>query len=230
MLKRLAAAASAALIVLGLAATQSPALPAERVMRVPPPHLDEHPKGPTEVAVLAGGCFWGVQGVYAHVKGVKSAVSGYAGGTTAKPTYEDVSSGTTGHAEAVRVVFDPRQVSYGQLLHIYFSVVTDPTELNRQGPDTGTQYRGALFPASPAQAKIAAAYLDQLRRAKPWPQPIVTTIERGGSFYPAEAHHQDFLTLNPSYPYIVVNDLPKVRALKASFPTVWRAQPVLARS
>ena len=229
MTKRPFLAVGAALAGLALAVTAAPSRSQEQAVRVPAPHLDEHPTTPTETAVFAGGCFWGVQGVYAHVKGVQSALSGYAGGSTAKPSYEDVSSGATGHAEAVRITFDPRQVSYGQLLQIYFSVVADPTQLNRQGPDSGTQYRSAIFPTSPAQAKIAAAYIDQLGRAKVWSAPIVTRIERGASFYPAEGYHQDFLIRNPNYPYIVINDLPKVKALRRIFPAQWRGQAVTVR-
>ena len=186
------------------------------------------PNGATsETAVFAGGCFWGVQGVFQHVKGVKSAVSGYTGGAGNTARYGRVSDGDTGHAESVRVVFDPRIVSYADLLRIYFSVVADPTQLNAQGPDTGTQYRSALFPTSDAQRKVAAAYIDQLRQAHLWNKPIVTRIERAQPFYPAETYHQDYLTLHPESGYIRYNDLPKVAALKQLYPRLWREKPVL---
>jgi peptide-methionine (S)-S-oxide reductase len=195
---------------------------------VPPPALDES-AGPatSEVAVLAGGCFWGVQGVFEHVKGVTKAVSGYAGGDKAQAEYETVSSGKTGHAESVEITFDPRQISYGRLLQIYFSVAHDPTELNRQGPDTGTQYRSAIFPRDEEQAHLAQAYIAQLDQAHVFDRAIATRIEPGRSFYAAEGYHQDYLTRHPNSPYIVVNDLPKVDALKRLFPDVYRADPVL---
>ncbi|WP_294392077.1 peptide-methionine (S)-S-oxide reductase MsrA [uncultured Sphingomonas sp.] len=182
-----------------------------------------------ETAIFAGGCFWGVQGVFQHVKGVESAVSGFTGGSAATAHYERVSEGDTGHAESVRVVFDPRVVSYADLLRIYFSVVADPTQLNAQGPDTGTQYRSALFPSDARQTRVARAYLEQLRQAKLWQRPIVTQIERAQPFYPAEGYHQDYLTLHPDSPYIRVNDLPKVVALKRMYPQSWRARPALVR-
>ncbi len=175
----------------------------------------------TETAVFAGGCFWGVEGVFERVKGVKRAVSGYAGGTARSPDYEMVSSGTTGAAEAVRVDFDPSVVSYADLLRIYFSVVADPTLKNRQGPDVGTQYRTALFPVGPAQSRQAKAYIAQLNAAKVFPRPIVTTIE-SGRFVTAEAYHQDYMRHNPRNPYIVVNDAPKVAALQKLFPRLVR--------
>jgi peptide-methionine (S)-S-oxide reductase len=181
----------------------------------------------TEVAVLAGGCFWGVQGVFQHVTGVTQALSGYAGGNRETALYEMVGSGTTGHAESVQITFDPRQISYGRLLQIYFSVAHDPTELNRQGPDAGTQYRSAIFPVNPEQARVAQAYIDQLQQAAVFKTPIVTRIETDKPFYPAEAYHQDFLTRNPSDPYIVINDLPKIENLKTTEPDVYRADPVL---
>jgi len=195
---------------------------------VPAPTLDE-PSGPaqTEVAVLAGGCFWGVQGVFQHVTGVAQAVSGYAGGSHETAAYEIVSSGTTGHAESVQITFDPAQISYGQLLQVYFSVAHDPTELNRQGPDVGTQYRSAIFPTTLEQARIARAYIDQLEQAAVFKAPIVTRIEPDQTFYPAEDYHQDYLTRNPGSPYIVINDLPKIENLKRVWPDVYRANPVL---
>jgi peptide-methionine (S)-S-oxide reductase len=195
---------------------------------VPPPAVDEPVRAShSEVAVLAGGCFWGVQGVFEHVTGVSQAVSGYTGGSQATADYEDVSGGSTGHAESVQITFDPQQISYGQLLQIYFSVVHDPTELNRQGPDTGSQYRSAIFPADDEQARVARAYVDQLQAAAIFSAPIVTTIESNKTFYPAEAYHQDFLTKNPDYPYIVINDLPKVENLKRLYPDLYQATPVL---
>jgi peptide-methionine (S)-S-oxide reductase len=182
---------------------------------------------PSEVAIFAGGCFWGVQGVFQHVAGVTSAVSGYAGGDEANAEYDKVSTGTTGHAESVRVTFDPRKISYGRLLQIYFSVAHDPTELNRQGPDHGTQYRSAIFPTDAAQADAAKAYIAQLDQAHAFDAAIVTRIEPGRSFYPAEAYHQDFLTRNPTYAYIAINDMPKIENLKRLFPDLYRAEPVL---
>ncbi len=181
----------------------------------------------SETAVFAGGCFWGVQGVFQHVKGVTSAVSGYAGGDKASADYGTVSGGRTGHAESVQVRFDPRQVSYAQLLQIYFSVAHDPTQLNRQGPDSGTQYRSAVFPANEAQAAIAKAYIDQLNAAHAFKGPIATKIEPGKTFYAAEAYHQDYLTHNPNSLYIMINDLPKVADLKKLFPAQYRSDPVL---
>jgi peptide-methionine (S)-S-oxide reductase len=201
---------------------------AEEGVALPPPMLDE-PVGESasEVAILAGGCFWGVQGVFQHVEGVKNAVSGYAGGEKKTAVYETVGSGTTGHAESVKVTFDPKKISYGKILQIYFSVAHDPTQLNRQGPDRGTQYRSAIFPRNDEQAKVAKAYIAQLDQTKAFRAPIVTKIEPGHEFYPAEDYHQDFLVLHPNYPYIVFNDLPKVRNLKRLFPDLYREKPVL---
>ena len=201
---------------------------AESAHVIPAPAVDD-PAGQASSAtiVLAGGCFWGVQGVFQHVDGVTSAVSGYAGGEQATAQYEKVGSGRTGHAESVRVVYDPRKVSLGRLLQIYFSVAHDPTELNRQGPDVGTQYRSTIFPASEAQAKVAKAYIEQLDQAKVFGAKIVTTIEPGRPFYPAEGYHQDYLVLHPNQPYIVFNDLPKVENLKKLFADSWRDQPAL---
>ncbi len=193
---------------------------------VPPPAEDEHSTAPREVTVLAGGCFWGVQGVFQHVDGVISAVSGYAGGEQKTAQYETVSTGTTGHAESVEVTFDPRRISYGRILQIFFSVAHDPTELNRQGPDAGTQYRSAIFAATPEQAQIARAYIAQLDKAGVFSGPIVTHVYEGRAFYPAEAYHQDFLTRHPYNPYIVYNDLPKIENLRQKFPDWYRQQPV----
>jgi len=204
----------------------APAPAAEQAF--PAPAFDEPKTAATsEVAVLAGGCFWGVQGVFQHVKGVTNAVSGYAGGSSAAAHYETVSGGDTGHAESVQVTFDPRQITYGQILQIFFEVAHDPTELNRQGPDVGTQYRSAIFPASEAQARVAKAYIAQLDAARAFARPIVTRIEMDKSFYPAEAYHQDFLVRHPYYPYIVFNDLPKLERLKTLMPGRYRDKPVL---
>lgn len=195
---------------------------------VPAPAVDEPASAAaSEVAVLAGGCFWGVQGVFQHVDGVTAAVSGYAGGAKNTADYHTVSSGSTGHAESVQITFDPRKISYGRILQIYFSVAHDPTELNHQGPDVGTQYRSAIFPASPQQAQIAAAYIAQLNGAHAFAAPIVTKIEPDRAFYPAEAYHQNYLTLHPMQPYIAINDLPKIDALKQAFPSLYRDTPVL---
>jgi peptide-methionine (S)-S-oxide reductase len=195
---------------------------------IPAPAHDEAAGSSTaEVAILAGGCFWGVQGVFQHVAGVTSAVSGYAGGDSASAQYERVSTGTTGHAESVKITYDPRKISYGRLLQIYFSVAHDPTELNRQGPDSGTQYRSAIFPTNAGQADEAKAYIAQLNKAHVFDAAIVTRIEPDRAFYPAEAHHQDFLTLHPNYPYIAINDMPKVENLERLFPDLYRTDPVL---
>lgn len=198
---------------------------------IAPPALDLPAEaGNLQTAVFAGGCFWGVQGVFQHVQGVKNAVSGYDGGAASTAQYESVSDGTTGHAESVSVTYDPSKVSYGKLLQIYFSVAHNPTELNRQGPDTGTQYRSAIFAQNAEQQKVAQAYIAQLDAAKAFDTPIVTEVEMGKAFYPAESYHQDFLTENPSYPYIVINDLPKVAQLKKLFPDQYRAEPVLVKN
>jgi peptide-methionine (S)-S-oxide reductase len=201
---------------------------AEIARVVPSPLVDEAaPAASTEVAVLAGGCFWGVQGVFQHVEGVAAAISGYAGGARDTAHYPMVGSGTTGHAESVRIIFDPRRLTYGRILQIYFSVAHDPTELDRQGPDTGSQYRSAIFPQTPEQARIAQAYIAQLNQAKVFSSPIVTVVEPGKEFYPAEAYHQDYLTLHPAQAYIAINDLPKVAALERLFPELYRSAPVL---
>lgn len=200
----------------------------QTVASIPPPAFDE-PGGSAspEKAVFSGGCFWGVQGVFQHVRGVSRVLSGYSGGSQTNAEYELVSTGTTGHAESVEITFDPRQISYGELLRIFFSVAHDPTELNRQGPDYGSQYRSAIFPLDEMQQRVAERYIAQLDQAKTFPHPIVTKIENFRGFYPAEAYHQDFLALNPTYPYIVINDLPKVRNLKRLFPDRYLDQPVL---
>lgn len=196
---------------------------------VPAPAVDEPvpAAGTPETMVLAGGCFWGVQGVFQHVKGVTRAESGYAGGDRATANYETVSTGTTGHAESVRISYDPAQVTFGQLLRIYFSVVTDPTQLDRQGPDEGTQYRSAIFAQNPTQQRVADAYVAQLSQAKVFDGPIVTKIEPDTGFFPAEQYHQDYLNSNPTAPYIAANDMPKVDDLKRLFAAQYREQPVL---
>jgi peptide-methionine (S)-S-oxide reductase len=177
--------------------------------------------------VLAGGCFWGQQGVFQHVKGVTKVVAGYSGGEKKTATYEQVITETTGHAEAVEITFDPRIISAGDLLRIYFSVAHDPTQLNRQGPDRGTSYRSEIFFNTPEQQKIATAYIKQLTDAKIFPAPIVTKVEANKGFYPAEGYHQDYLIHNPTYGYIVVNDLPKVENLKKIWPDMWAEKPVM---
>ena len=201
---------------------------ADDMKLVPPPAMDV-PAGSARSAsaVFAGGCFWGVQGVFQHVKGVTSAVSGYAGGSQMTASYPAVSSGMTGHAESVEVTFDPAQVSYGKLLQIYFSVVADPTTLNAQGPDEGTQYRTDLFAKTPEQAKVASAYIEQLGKAHVFAAPIVTKVSDFKSFYPAEDYHQNYLTQHPNSLYIVENDMPKVDGLKTLFPTDFKASPAL---
>ncbi len=175
-----------------------------------------------QTAVLAGGCFWGVDAVFKHVKGVSSVVSGYSGGGAATAQYELVSTGETGHAESVKITYDPSQISYSQLLRIFFSVAHDPTELNRQGPDTGTQYRSVIFYANDEQKQIAEAYIDQLSKARVFSAPIVTQLAPLKGFYPAEEYHQNFLARNPHYPYIVYNDLPKLRELQKQFPALYK--------
>ncbi|HWJ14683.1 MAG TPA: peptide-methionine (S)-S-oxide reductase MsrA [Gemmatimonadaceae bacterium] len=180
-----------------------------------------HAPAKTETIVFAGGCFWGIQSVFQHTKGVVSATSGYAGGNVAKPSYEDVSSGQTGHAESVKVVFDPSQVSYEQLLKIFFSVAHDPTELNRQGPDVGTQYRSAVFYLTDAQKQETEAYIAQLGAAHAYKQPIVTQVAKLKEFYRAEDYHQNYAELHPDQPYIAINDAPKVVNLKKSFPQLY---------
>jgi peptide-methionine (S)-S-oxide reductase len=222
---------AAVLTVLGLAATvflvHQPVMPsalATNASAIPAPAVDEPTAGrpKAETAVLAGGCFWGVQGVYQHVKGVNAAQSGYAGGDAATANYDAVTTETTGHAESVRITYDPAQVSYGKLLQIFFAVVQDPTELNRQGPDVGPSYRSVIFAQDDNQRNIANAYIAQLNQAGAFPAPIVTTVSQGAQFFPAEAYHQDFLDLNPNNPYIVQNDLPKLGALKSTFPELYR--------
>jgi peptide-methionine (S)-S-oxide reductase len=195
---------------------------------IPAPAVDtpaNEAKG-LQTAVLAGGCFWGMQGMFEHVQGVTKVVAGYSGGAKATAHYDVVSTEMTGHAESVEITFDPKRISYGQLLQLYFAVAHDPTQLNRQGPDSGSSYRSEIFFNSPAQERIAKAYVAQLDQAKVFKAPIVTKIEPLKGFYPAEAYHQDFLVNNPNYPYIVYNDLPKIAALKRVFPERYRETPV----
>ena len=201
---------------------------AEEARVIPAPVLDEPAtQDRTRTIVLAGGCFWGVQGVFQHTKGVINAVSGYAGGDKGTAQYEKVTTGATGHAESVQITYDPRQITYGRILQIFFSVVHDPTQLNRQGPDIGSQYRSAIFSADAEQARIAKAYIAQLNQARAFPAAIVTKIEADRPFYPAEAYHQDFMQRNPSYPYIVIHDAPKLANLQRIFPDLHRSNPVL---
>jgi len=201
---------------------------AETAVAVPAPALD-NPKsaGPLQTAVLAGGCFWGMQGVFEHVKGVREVLAGYAGGDRANASYAMVSEGTTGHAESVQIRFDPQQVSYGDILRIYFSVAHDPTQRNRQGPDIGSQYRSEIFYADPAQQRIARAYIAQLDAARVFDAGIATRVVPLQGFYVAEGYHQDFLVNHPHNPYIVINDLPKIENLRRLFPAAWSAQPAL---
>ncbi|MBM7060200.1 peptide-methionine (S)-S-oxide reductase MsrA [Pseudomonas sp. UL073] len=200
----------------------------ERAVIIPPPAMDEPANTTTPAtAVFAGGCFWGVQGVFQHVKGVSQALSGYAGGSADSANYEQVSAGDTAHAESVQITYDPVQISYGQLLQIYFSVAHDPTQLNRQGPDRGTQYRSTVFAASAQQRQIAEAYIAQLNQSGAYKKPLATTVENLQAFYPAEAYHQDYLTLNPQSMYIVINDQPKIANLARVFATHYRAEPAL---
>ena len=222
-------AAAAILGVIAFAGAAMRSVAQEKARVIPPPAALDQAQGEatSEVAVLAGGCFWGVQGVYQHVKGVTGAVSGYAGGEKDTAHYEAIARGGSGHAESVQVTFDPRQVTYGRLLQVFFSVAHDPTQLNRQGPDVGPQYRSAIFPASAGQEKVARAYIEQLNQARVFDSAIVTTIELHRPFYKAEDFHQDFLTRNPTHPYIVINDLPKINELKRLFPDLYRPNPVL---
>ena len=212
---------SVALVLFAAKATRGASRPLSEPVAAPV--FDSNIASPAEdTAVFAGGCFWGVEAVFEHVKGVKSAVSGYAGGSAANPSYEIVSTGDTGHAESVQVIYDPSQVSYGKLLQVFFSVAHDPTQLNRQGPDHGTQYRSAIFYSTPQQQRVAEAYIKQLTAAKTFSRPIVTQVAKLSAFYPAEAYHQDYLAHHPNQLYIVINDQPKVAALKKQFPAEYR--------
>jgi peptide-methionine (S)-S-oxide reductase len=213
-----------ALVVSTLLLTTS-ACGEETTRALPLPQQDVPGGDGLQSAVLAGGCFWGIQGVFQHVNGVKEVVSGYSGGAAETARYSAVERGNTGHAEAVRVTYDPRQVSYGRLLQVYFSVM-DPTSVNRQGPDQGSQYRSEIFAADPAQARVASAYIAQLAGARAFSRPIATRVSGLRGFYPAEAYHQDYLIRNPNAPYIVVNDLPKIDKLKALYPNLYSAHPI----
>jgi peptide-methionine (S)-S-oxide reductase len=216
-----------ALLLVAIYSIWQPLYAAEAPTVIAPPTLD-NPKaaGSLQTAVVAGGCFWGMQGVFEHVRGVQKVVAGYSGGERASAQYEKVSTGSTGHAESVQITFDPAQVSYGELLQIFFSVAHDPTQLNRQGPDSGTQYRSAVFYADETQKNVAQAYIAQLNKSRAFPRDVVTRITPLNGFYAAEAYHQDFLIHNPTYPYIVFNDLPKIENLKRIFPDKYRGQPV----
>ena len=205
----------------------APSQAAEEAVIIPAPAIDAQPASGIQTAVLAGGCFWGVQGVFQHTVGVVNAVSGYAGGSRLTADYNLVSTGTTGHAEAVEIKFDPKKISYGRILQIFFSVAHDPTQLNRQGPDSGPQYRSAIFSTSDEQKKVADAYIAQLNAAKVYKKPIVTKVGPLESFFPAEAYHQDYLTLHPNQPYIAYNDIPKVEALKKIFAENYIEKPTL---
>ncbi len=217
-----------ALGAIGVALRLAPVYGAEPVVVIAPPTVD-NPKaaGPAQTAVLAGGCFWGVQGVFQHVKGVTHVVAGYAGGVQSTAQYETVSSGSTGHAESVKITFDPAQVTYGQLLQIAFSVVHDPTTLNRQGPDVGTQYRSAIFYSDDNQKHIAEAYITQLDQSHVFAKPIVTRVDPLKGFYDAEGYHQDYLVHNPNQPYIAINDMPKIENFRHTFPSLYSDRPVL---
>jgi peptide-methionine (S)-S-oxide reductase len=224
----IAVAAVGALLAGGLFWNGGAAVSAEEAVEIPAPALDPaDASGALQTAVFAGGCFWGVQGVFQHTEGVDNAVSGYAGGEAENPSYEQVSRGTTGHAESVAVRYDPRKISYGKLLQIFFSVAHDPTTLNRQGPDHGTQYRSAIYTTTDEQKRVAEAYIEQLNAAKVYSGPIVTELAPLKKFNQAEDYHQDYATLHPTQPYIVYNDLPKIENLKAMFPDYWREEPKL---
>jgi peptide-methionine (S)-S-oxide reductase len=218
----------ALLAIAGVAWQLAACAAAEAPVSVPPPAVD-NPKqaGPLQTAILSGGCFWGVQGVFEHVKGVHRVVSGYAGGERSTAQYEQVGTGRTGHAESVQVTFDPAKVSYGELLQVFFSVAHDPTQLNRQGPDVGTQYRSMIAYSDDTQKNIATAYIAQLSKTAVFARPIVTRVDLLRGFYPAEGYHQDFLALNPTDPYIAYNDLPKIASLKRLFPDYYSDRPVL---
>jgi peptide-methionine (S)-S-oxide reductase len=221
----LGAAAIGALAIAAFAV--APSLAAEDAVIIPAPAVDVQASDGVQTAVIAGGCFWGVQGVFQHTAGVVNAVSGYAGGSKSTADYTMVSTGTTGHAESVQIQYDPKQISYGKILQIYFSVAHDPTQFNRQGPDSGTQYRSAIFTTSEEQKKVADAYIAQLSAAKVYKKPIVTKVGPLEGFYPAETYHQDYLTLHPSQPYIAYNDIPKVENLKKIFAQNYIEKPTL---
>ena len=224
----LCAAALGALAISAVAI--APSLAAEDAVVIPAPAMDAKAADGIQTVVVAGGCFWGVQGVFQHTAGVVNAVSGYAGGSKATASYETVSTGTTGHAESVEIKYDPKKISYGKILQIFFSVAHDPTQLNRQGPDSGTQYRSAIFTTNDEQKKVADAYIAQLNAAKVYGKPIVTKVGPLEAFYPAEAYHQNYLTLNPTSSYIAYNDLPKIENLKKIFAVNYLEKPTLVSS
>jgi peptide-methionine (S)-S-oxide reductase len=224
----LCAAAVGALVISSVLI--APTFAAEEAVIIPAPAMDAKASDGIQIAVIAGGCFWGVQGVFQHTAGVVNAVSGYAGGPKSAANYSAVSTGSTGHAEAVEIKYDPKQISYGKILQIYFSVAHDPTQLNRQGPDSGTQYRSEIFATSDEQKQVANAYIAQLNAAKVYKKPIVTKVGSLEGFFPAEAYHQDYLTLHPNQPYIAYNDLPKVENLKKIFAQNYIEKPTLVSS
>jgi peptide-methionine (S)-S-oxide reductase len=223
----LTAAAGALAVTTALIA---PTFASEEAVIIPAPAADVQAADGLQTAVIAGGCFWGVQGVYQHTTGVVSAVSGYSGGSKSTANYTAIGTGTTGHAEAVEIKYDPKKISYGKILQIYFSVAHDPTQLNRQGPDSGTQYRSEIFATTPEQKKVAEAYIAQLNAAKVYKKPIATKLGMLQAFYPAEAYHQDYLTLHPNQPYIVYNDLPKIENLKKIFAENYSEKPTLVNA
>jgi methionine-S-sulfoxide reductase len=234
MLRKLSSAGLALAILAGALSVN--ACGSEEAVKIPAPAFDQPSSektgtpGTLHTAVVAGGCFWGVQGVYQHLKGVKSVLSGYAGGDGSRADYESVSAGDSGHAESVQIVYDPAQVTYGEILQVFFSVVHDPTQLNRQGPDTGTQYRSAIFYTSDTQKKIAESYIAQLDKAGVYPRRIVTRVDPMKRFYEAESYHQDYLLEHPSNPYIVINDLPKVRNFQSMLPALYVAKPITVKA
>jgi peptide-methionine (S)-S-oxide reductase len=214
---------------LGFASTAAQAESANKVLPMPAVDMPT-PASDLQTATFAGGCFWGVQAIFQHVDGVDNAVSGYAGGITADANYERVSTGTTRHAEAVRVTYEPSKISYGKLLQIFFSVAIDPTQVDRQGNDIGPHYRSVLFITDPAQEKVARAYLQQLAASNAFDKPIATQIDTTSTFYPAEPNHQDYFQLHPNDPYIVENDMPRVKRLQALFPAIWRPTPITTKN
>jgi peptide-methionine (S)-S-oxide reductase len=214
---------AAVAVLIAIQACLGTVVNAETAVLVPAARVDsKKAPGKSQTAVLAGGCFWGVEGVYEHVRGVRKVLSGYAGGEKSTAEYHAVGSGRTGHAESVKITFDPQEISYGEILRIFFSVAHDPTQLNRQGPDTGPEYRSVIFYADDAQRDIAKAYIGQLNGSGVFQRPIVTRVDPLEGFYPAESYHQDFIARNPKYPYVVINDLPKIRNLKQEFPDLYR--------
>lgn len=226
MLKPLTALAfgGAAIIGIGAAVLPGGQQSAQAAVSIPAPNTSTRPTSNRSVAVLAGGCFWGLEAVFQHVDGVSSVTSGYAGGTADTATYSQVGTGRTGHAESVRIIYNPREISYGQLLHIYFSVAHDPTEVNRQGPDTGRDYRSAIFPQGNTQRQVAERYIAQLNESGRFSRPIATRIE-SGRFYEAEDYHQNFMNRNPRHPYILAHDVEKVQDLRTTFPRLFRTRP-----